>query len=45
MSEYTGYTTAELRLQLILHDEGRVTQPRKLLDAVRREIKEREAKK
>ncbi len=38
-----GYTTAELKLQVILHNEGRVTQPAKLLKALKAEIKRRNA--
>jgi hypothetical protein len=40
---YEGYTTAQLQLEVILHEEGRVTQPAKLLKAVKAEIARRKA--
>ncbi len=38
------YTTAELQLKILRHQEGRVTQPAKLLKAIRAEIASREHK-
>lgn len=35
---YPGYTTAELGLMIIRHEEGRVTQPAHLLKAIKAEI-------
>jgi len=37
----TGYTTAQLKLQVILHEEGRVILPAKMLKEVKTEIAKR----
>jgi hypothetical protein len=42
---YTGYTTAELELQVVLHEEGRVTQPARLLKALKAEIALRKSRR
>lgn len=41
---YEGYTTAELGLKVIRHEEGRVTLPAKMLREVKAEIARRKEK-
>lgn len=42
--DWTRYTTAQLKLQVVLHQEGRVTLPSKMLQEVKALISERAAR-
>lgn len=44
-AKYPGYTTAELGLMVARHEEGRVTQPAKMLADIKAEIARRAAVK
>lgn len=40
---YPGHTTAELKLKVLRHEEGRVTQPAPMMRVIKAEIARREA--